>query len=125
MYMGASLNVHFADLEAGSAGLIPDLILGYGIASRVWIELSGSYGEMKNYTESGGYIVYNGLDWMNYKLIGNIIVPLGRKGTSLYAGARFAEYRNTPISFDPALDPGQNQLIYNSLSIFGGLSWKF
>ena len=125
MYMGASLHAHMADLDAGKAALIPDIIFGYGIASRVWVEFSGTYGDMKNFSESNGYIVYNGLDWMTYKAMGNIMVPLTDKGSMIYAGVRYAGYENQFIPFDPAQPADLNDLKYNSLSIYGGLSWKF
>ena len=125
MYLGAALNAHAANAGEGALVLIPDFIFGYGFASKVWIEISGSYGEMKNYSESEGYIVYNGLDWMNYKALGNIVVQLTEKGSVLYAGARFAQHESQFITIDPSLSPDLNNIIYNSLSILGGLSWKF
>jgi hypothetical protein len=125
MYLGASLYVHMADLNDGGPVLLPDLIFGYGIASRVWLEISGTYGEMRNFSQSNGYIVYNGLDWMKYKVLGNIIVPLGKKGSFIYAGTRFAQYENSYIAFTATEPENQYLLTYNSISIFGGISWKF
>jgi len=125
MYLGATLYVHMADLNKISQELIPDIVFGYGIASKVWLEITGTYGEMKNFAESNGHIIYNGLDWMKYKVLGNIILPLGKKGSVIYAGARFAEYENSYISFNTGEPKNQYLLSYNSVSIFGGLSWKF
>jgi len=125
MYLGTSLFAHIPDLKSSSLELIPNLIFGYGIASKVWIEISGTYGEMRNFAESNGYIVYNGLDWMKYKAIGNIIVPLGKKGSMIYAGTRFAQYENKYISFTTSQPKNQYLISYNSISIFGGISWKF
>jgi tetratricopeptide (TPR) repeat protein len=140
LYLSAGLYVHNGDLDAtgdsgGSSGqtdsgpagtvLIPDLLFGWGIASKVWIELSGTYGQMKNFTERNGYLVYNGLDWMKYKAVGNLVVPLTAKGSVIYAGARFAGYENRFIPLDPSQPADLNNLTYNSLSIFGGISWKF
>jgi hypothetical protein len=125
MYLGASLYVHMADLDDAKPVLIPDVLLGYGIASKVWLEISGTYGEMQNFAQANGYIVYNGLDWMKYKIVGNIILPLGKKGTVIYAGSRFAQYENSYISFAATEPENQYLLSYNSISIFGGISWKF
>lgn len=124
-YLGAGLNVHLPEIEEGKAEWIPDLSLGYGIASRVWTEISGSYGVLKNYAESNGYLVYNGLDWMRYKLAGNLLIPITKKGSLVYAGARFAGYENRYIAFDAAQPENINNLSYSSISIFGGISWKF
>jgi tetratricopeptide (TPR) repeat protein len=145
LYLSASLYAHVADLGAtgvnegatdgGAAGeeasnerglaIIPDLLFGWGIASKVWIEISGTYGDMRNFTESNGYIVYNGLDWMKYMALANLAVPLTKKGSVIYAGARFAGYENRFIPMDQSQPSTLNNLTYNSLSIFGGISWKF
>ena len=126
VYLGASLHAHMDDMNTGNANLVQDVLFGYGIASKLWIEISGAYGKMRNYTESNGYIVYNGIDWMRSKTIINFMVPLTEKGSVIYTGVRFAQYQSQGITFDPALADNEfNKLTYNSLSIFGGLSWKF
>jgi hypothetical protein len=129
LYFGTFLNVHQANTaQENKVELIPDFLLGFGIASRVWMEFSGTYGNMRNYTEGNGYIVYNGLDWMVYKAIGTIIIPITPKGSSIYLGTRFSETKSQFILRDQPFDPssGQdiNSIITNSISIFGGLSWK-
>ncbi len=109
--------------------MIPDFLIGFGIASRVWMEFSGTYGNMRNYTEGKGYIVYNGLDWMIYKAIGTIIIPITPNGSSIYLGTRFAEFKSQfiprDVPFDASSGQDINSIISNSISIFGGLSWKF
>ena len=126
LYLGTTLNVHNGISEQETTlELIPDFILGFGIASRVWMEFSGSYGNMKNYTEGNGCIVYNGLDWMRYKALATIVVPLTPRGSKLYLGTRFAEVENRFMPFDLSSGQDINSIINNSISIFGGLSWKF
>ncbi|MFC2112249.1 tetratricopeptide repeat protein [Bacteroidota bacterium] len=126
IYLGGSVNAHWGDLGERGLSLIQDFVFGYGIASKVWIEINASGGNMKNYTESNAYIVYNGLDWMRYKVLGIIIVPVTAKGSSFYVGVRYSDYGNRMITFDPALAENTvNELNFNSTSIFGGLSWKF
>ncbi len=126
LYMGGSLNVHNEfNNEESNIELIPEFMLGFGISSKVWMEFSGAYGNMKNYTEENGYIVYNGLDWMKYKVIGSIVIPVSPKGSRIYLGARFAEYESRFIPFDPSAGQDLNSIINNSISIFGGLLWKF
>ena len=126
LYLGSSLNVHNEfNNEETSIELIPDFLLGFGISSKVWMEFSGAYGNMKNYTEGNGYIVYNGLDWMKYKAIGSVVIPVSPKGSKIYLGARFAEYVSRFIPSNPSARRDMNIIITNSISIFGGLSWKF
>jgi hypothetical protein len=126
LYLGSTLNVHNEfDEEETSTKFIPDLLIGFGISSKVWMEFSGTYGDMKNYTEGNGYNVYNGLDWMKYKVIGSVVIPVSPKGSKIYLGARFAEYESHFIPFDSLAGKEMNSIITNSISIFGGLSWKF
>jgi hypothetical protein len=126
LYLGTAVNVHTGITEQETTlELIPDFLIGFGIASRVWIEFSGSYGNMNNYTEGNGYIVYNGLDWMIYKAIGTIVIPVTPKGSNVYLGTRFAESKSRFMPFDPLSGQDINNIISNSISIFGGLSWKF
>jgi hypothetical protein len=132
LYLGTALNVHneitdhtnSTDRET-NIELIPEFLMGFGIASRVWMEFSGSYGNMRNYTEGNGYIVYNGLDWMIYKAIGTIVIPVTPKGSNVYLGTRFAEFKSLFIPFYPSAGQDINSIISNSISIFGGISWKF
>jgi len=132
LYMGTALNVHTGITELTNSTehettleLIPDFLIGFGIVSRVWMEFSGSYGNMKNYTEGNGYIVYNGPDWMLYKAMGTIVIPVTPKGSNVYLGTRFAEYKSRFMPSDPSSGQDINNIISNSISIFGGLSWKF
>jgi hypothetical protein len=136
LYMGTALNVHSGISEhtistdhGTRIELIPEILIGFGIASRVWMEFSGSHGDMKNYTEGNGYIVYNGPDWMIYKAMGTIVIPITEKGSNVYLGTRFAEYKSQfilrDLPFDVTSGNDINNIISNSISIFGGLSWKF
>jgi hypothetical protein len=126
LYLGTSLNIHNSMTgKANSIDLIPDGVIGFGIASKVWLEFSGSYGNMKRYTEGNGYIVYNGVDWMKYKAMGIVTIPVTQKGSTVYIGSRFAATESRFIPFDHSLGQELNSIVTNSLSIFGGLSWKF
>lgn len=126
LYLGTSLNVHTGTTEQETTfELIPEFLFGFGIASRVWMEFTGSYGDMKNYTEGNGYIVYNGVDWMRYKAMATILIPITSRGSSVYLGTRFAESESIFMPFDPSSAQDLNSIISNSISIFGGLSWKF
>jgi hypothetical protein len=126
LYMNAGLNAHWG-FAGGSTSLelIPDFMLGFGISSKVWMEFSGAYGEMKNYTEGNGYIVYNGLDWMRYKIMASLIIPVTRKGSKIYLGSRFSENESRFIPSDPQGRGDINSMIINNISIYGGLSWTF
>jgi hypothetical protein len=80
---------------------------------------------MNNYTEGNGYIVYNGLDWIKYKAIGIITMPVTKKGSTVYLGTRLTEFESRFIPADLLAGQDINNINSNSTSIFGGLSWKF
>ena len=126
LYLGAYLNT-----QAGITGntttyeFIPEYLLGAGIASRIWIEVSGSHGDMTNYLEGNGYIVYNGLDGMKHKISTNLVYPITEKGSKIYLGARWIQYQSNFIPLDGGTDQDINPLTYNGLSMLGGFSWVF
>ena len=125
LYLGAYMNAHTGITEnTSNSNFIPGYLLGAGIASRIWIEIFGSHGDMLNYLEGNGYIVYNGLDRMKHKVSTNLVFPLTEKGSKIYLGARWVQYQSTFTSLDTPGEQIVNPLTYNSLSIFGGISWK-
>ena len=104
--------------------MIPEYLLGAGIASKLWIEVTGSHGNMSNYIEGNGYIVYNGLDRMKHKLSMNLVIPVSKKGSKIYLGARWVQYQSSFIPLSIITDEIINPLEYNSISVFGGISLK-
>ena len=125
LYMGAYLNTQ-AWITENTSGyeMIPEYLLGAGLASRIWIEVLGSHGDMLNYLEGNGYIVYNGLDMMKHKISTRLLYPITEKGSRIYLGTRWVQYQSTFIPLDTGIQQIINPLIYNSLSIFGGISWR-
>ena len=125
LYLGAYLNTQ-AGITDNATGyeVIPEYLLGAGIASRIWIEILGSHGDMKNYLEGNGYIVYNGLDRMKHKVSINLVYPVTEKGSRIFLGARWVQYQSSFNPFDAGIEEIINPLNYNSLSLFGGISWR-
>lgn len=125
IYLGGEISAHSADIQNRELGWIQDFIFGYGIASKVWLEIAATGGPMRNYTESNGFIVYNSLDWMKYKVLASISVPLTPKGSRVYLGGRFADYTNDFLVYYSFPTNPVDKVSYNSFSLYGGLSWKF
>ena len=100
-------------------------LIGFSIARKVWFEISTSVGEMNNYAERNGYLIYNSADILRQKYDLNIAVPLSDKGSLIYAGVRYSSYSSYLTSLiEPELKD-LNELSYNSLSFYGGILWKF
>ena len=126
LYMGAYLNTR-AGITGNRTGMtvVPEYLLGAGIASRIWIEVFGSHGDMLNYLEGNGYIVYNGPEMMKHKVSTNLVYPFTEKGSRIYLGARWIQYRSTFTPLDSGTEGVINPLTYNGFSFFGGISLRF
>ena len=126
LYTGGFLNSHYEITGTGSIRFIPELLVGYAISERVWLELNGSMGEMSNYLERNGSIVYNSFsDAIRKKLTFTVSVPVTEKGSLLYLGGRWTSSESTFYASDPVQNEITNSITYNALSIYGGISWKF
>ena len=105
---------------------IPDLKLGVAIAEKVWLEAEAALGEMHNYLANNGSIVFNGYsEVIDRKAKLTLMVPITKKGSLLYIGGRWSENRSVYIPDDVPLPGSQNQISYQTLSIYGGIAWKF
>ena len=80
---------------------------------------------MSNYLENNGAIVYNSFsEIMDQKVQISLSVPVTKKGSLLYLGGRWASMRSEYYAFDPEAPEDINTILYNSFSIYGGISWK-
>ncbi|MCK4749249.1 MAG: hypothetical protein KAT15_19485, partial [Bacteroidales bacterium] len=127
LYAGGYLNSQYEMSDSGSViRIIPELLVGIGIAEKVWLEINGAVGEMSNYLEQNGSIVYNSFsDVIQKKVSLSVSVPIADKGSLLYLGGRWTSNQSGFYPFDPAQNEITNYITYNTLSIYGGVSWKF
>ncbi len=92
----------------------------------VWLNFNAAMGEMSNYLEQNGSIVFNSFSDVIRKKVGlTISVPLTEKGSLLYLGGRWTANESNFYPFDPLIDFTSNYISYNTISIYGGVSWKF
>jgi hypothetical protein len=105
---------------------IPDITLGVAIAEKVWIEAEAALGEMHNYLASNGAIVYNGYsEVIDRKVRLTLMVPVTQKGSMLYLGGRWSTNQSSYIPDAVPLPGSENIISYQTLSIYGGITWKF
>jgi len=126
LYIGSDLVVlsHLNDSARETKPVVNGMI-GLSLAGKIWFEFSLAAGEMHNYAERNGYLVFNSTDYLEQKYDVNISVPVTEKGSLIYAGARFSVHASYLTSIiEPELTK-LNKLTYNSLSFYGGVSWKF
>jgi len=127
LYVGACLNSQYerSGLDR-TTRYIPELNLGFAIAEKLWVDLKGSQGEMVNFLENNGAIVYNSFsEVIRKKITLTLSVPISEKGSLLYLGGRWSANESHFYPEDPAQENITNTIHYNNLSIYGGLSWKF
>jgi len=126
-YLGAYLNSHYEMTDStGLLRMIPEVHAGVSIAQKVWLGLNGAFGDMTNYLEQNGSIVFNSFSDIIQKKVGlTISVPLTEKGSLVYLGGRWTEHKSNFYPLYPANNDISNSITYNAISIYGGLSWKF
>ena len=127
LYLSMFMNSQVERKEGdGVLRIIPELSMGVTIAEKVWLDLKAVAGEMTNYTENNGMIVYNSYSEMiDKKVTFSISIPVSDKGSLLYLGGRWTSNRSEFVPNDPVMTQLTNTITYNTLSIYGGLSWKF
>jgi len=128
LYTGGSMNsqVESTPEREGVIRIIPELLFGFSISEKVWFDLKAAMGEMTNYLENNGMIVYNSFSEITDKKIQLMItVPFTDKGSVFYLGGKWTVNRSKFHPFDPNLTDVTNTVKYNALSLYGGLSWKF
>lgn len=127
LYMGMFMNSQVELIEGdGVLRIIPELSMGFTIAEKVWLDLKAVAGEMTNYTENNGMIVYNSYsEMMDKKVTFSISIPVTEKGSLLYLGGRWTSNRSEFVPYDPITTQLTNTITYNTLSIYGGISWNF
>ncbi|MFH0757027.1 MAG: hypothetical protein V2B15_07055 [Bacteroidota bacterium] len=127
LYAGGYLNSQYE--MAGSRGvvrIIPEINVGLGVAGKVWLDLNGAFGEMTNYLERNGLVVFNGFaEVINKKITMTLSFPVTEKGSLLYLGGRWTANESRFYAFEPSQEELTNNINYNAISIYGGITWKF
>ncbi|MBL7114029.1 MAG: hypothetical protein ISS19_18975, partial [Bacteroidales bacterium] len=121
LYVGGDFIVLLQPQDrASGVNPIGNGMVGFSIARKVWFEFTTAVGEMQNYAEGNGYLVYNSADILSQKYNLNISVLVTDRGSLIFAGARYSSYASYLTSLiDPELTE-LNELNYNNLSIYGG-----
>jgi tetratricopeptide (TPR) repeat protein len=127
LYAGAGLSgQHEWSRLSGLTRWVPDLKVGGAIAEKVWIEAAAALGEMHNYLEGNGSIVYNGYSAvMEKKAKLSLLIPVSKKGSLLYLGGRWTSGYSSFIPVGELLPESDQLFELQTFSLYGGISWKF
>jgi hypothetical protein len=106
-----------------SPGLVFESTLGWKMASFLWFELYGSWGDHRHVSVASGRVIYNGPNHITEQYGASIIIPFARYS------ARFVlnyYYVGSESYFDTGgIDYSINNISIKSHSIRGGLTWTF
>jgi hypothetical protein len=128
LYAGAYLNTLYEVSDEDSEIRInPELHAGGAIAGKVWIDLNGTWGELRHYHEGNGSMVYNSFgESITNKVVLNLSLLLTDKGSLFYLGGRWTTHDSHFYPFFPtAADQEFAPITYHAYSIYGGITWKF
>lgn len=127
LYTGGFFNSQY-ELTDGNVvfRLIYEILLAFSIKEKVWVDLNGTLGDITNYVERNGQIVYNGYsDIIQNKVKLTLSIPVTERGSLIYLGGRWTSHQSGYVLLDPAETGESNIISYNAFSIYGGLSWEF
>ena len=128
LYAGSVLNSQYEKFPEREEVIrfIPEMLLGFGISEKVWVDLKAGMGEMTNYLENNGMIVYNSYSEVIEKKIKlSLSIPVTESGSMFYLGGIWTSNRSDFYPFDPNMTEEVNSIHYNAISIYGGLLWRF
>lgn len=125
LYLGGDIASNIELISKTEIQPVFNAFFGFSLFEKIWVEFSGTTGEIQNFTESNGYYVYNSLDAILQKANITVLIPVTQKGSSIYLGSKIARYESQLYPFSESVNSQSNKIHYNSYSIYGGVSWKF
>lgn len=100
--------------------------LHYGFKlQKTWVELNHTAGDLHNFTESNGEIIYNTYENIESKTGANVSFPIGLDHLWLSFYYRYITYASVYSYIDDELVLKKENFNHNNHSITGGLTWYF
>ena len=105
------------------------LLAGFRLSDRIWMEGYATFGEMKNWSEKQAYVVYNnldpiqsrmGLNLLFYNLFGRFDFSVWYIRTERITSWQLYDVINNEVEFT-----GEKDFTYPHQSIIGGITWRF
>ncbi|KPK86980.1 MAG: hypothetical protein AMS27_03880 [Bacteroides sp. SM23_62_1] len=124
LYLGGDIATNFQLISEKNIQPVFHVFLGFSMFEKLWMEFSGTIGEIQNFTESNGYYIYNSLDAIRQKGNLTVLIPFDRKGSVVYLGSKFSRHESQPYPISESVATQSNLIQYDSYSIYGGISWK-
>lgn len=97
---------------------------GVSIRNKFFVDFAAYFGDLQNFVENKGAIIYNGINKVDQLYSIDFSIPISDSGVIIYAGSRLMSEYSAFIPEDYYFSTESIRNI-SSLSIVGGLSWTF
>jgi hypothetical protein len=127
LYLQGQFIAHFNDGESQPVGKVK---IGTRLARPVWLELSGSFGEVQNYFENNASSVYNFPDRIRFKYEATLIALLTKRWhltldyQYIRKSAGILTYQEINNGGDPEFLPYLRYKDYNDHFLIASILWK-
>jgi len=102
-----------------------DQVVGIKLFNPLWIEMNGTFGDITNYTDKGGLVIYNEMNRIKSRMALNLIVPIIDKGLEFYVMYEYQENESYFNSTTTTTLDFFNSINYSMQNLTGGIKWKF
>ena len=125
LYLGGGLSFISSGPTDGRSNIyVPEIEAGFSVRGRFYAAFNAMFGDIRNFVDYNGGVVYNGINKIDRVLSIEISVPAGKSGFYFFANASLgSEY--TAFVPENYYYSTESQYSFNSISILGGLSWTF
>jgi len=121
LYSYTSASVKF---ERNKSNFIIHQDLGFKVMPKLWMEIGGTFGEMKNFNVFNLGYGYNTTDHIKMLLNAKLIY-LFNSNIELFIEGHYYKRNGMIYNFYPDKASNRSKLNYNYWSVSGGLIWKF
>lgn len=99
-------------------------MVGWSPMEKLWLEASGTFGQLQDYAEQNAFIIYNSPEEINYKMEGSVIVEVSST-IELSLRYRFLERVNRYLKYTSYEDFTFQYTNYPYHTLIGGIKWRF
>jgi hypothetical protein len=121
LYSYTSASVKF---EENKSNFIIHQDLGFKVMPKLWMEIGGTFGELKNYNVFNLGYGYNTTDHIKMLLNAKLIY-LFNSNIEFFIEGHYYKRNGMIYNFYPDKASNRSKLNYNYWSVSGGLIWKF
>lgn len=101
-----------------------DQTIGFKTFNPLWVEITGALGNIANFFDYNGTVIYNDLNPIKFKTGISFLVPFVKKGFEFSIRFNYQEIESQYFSFSGVEAEFKNPFTYVSHSITGGIKWN-